>query len=342
MRRYVVGLHGPVFYLGHDGWTPPLGAPLLLAVVVAASAGLAWLGYRLAVGPVAAPCPRTCPPRRSPSRAGDVPTALRPRHPRRRASPGSRSPRWLLTAGSPRAARLAARAGTSTTRRRTRCSTVTWPSIPRCCATTGSSGATARTCTRGRCPRCSAPGRSRCSATGTTDGSGSSACWSRSRSPRASWRACTGASAGCCEVPRRWAQRRRRSSRCSRSSSSGGSVLAFLASRAWVYHEAVAWGIALDTCRDRPARVARAQADADGCSCARRRSRLPRSSRARRSGSGPLAGLVLVDARGDRRAGRRAASARRRRGSGRDRADGGSPPRCTRSRLPSRWPGTRS
>ncbi|MFI5045835.1 MAG: DUF2142 domain-containing protein [Acidimicrobiia bacterium] len=54
MRRYVVGLNGPVFYLGHDGWTPPLGAPLLLAVVVAASTGLAWLGYRLAVGTPAA------------------------------------------------------------------------------------------------------------------------------------------------------------------------------------------------------------------------------------------------------------------------------------------------
>jgi hypothetical protein len=56
MRRYVVGLDGPIVYLGHDGWTPPLGAPVLLAVVVAASAGIAWLGYRLAVGgPVVAP-----------------------------------------------------------------------------------------------------------------------------------------------------------------------------------------------------------------------------------------------------------------------------------------------
>jgi hypothetical protein len=54
MRRYVVGLDGPVVYLGHDGWSPPLGAPVLLAVVVAASAGLVWLGYRIATGHVAA------------------------------------------------------------------------------------------------------------------------------------------------------------------------------------------------------------------------------------------------------------------------------------------------
>ena len=55
MRRYVVGLDGPVVYFGHDGWTPPLGAPVLLVLVVVASIGLAWLGYRLGVAEPAGP-----------------------------------------------------------------------------------------------------------------------------------------------------------------------------------------------------------------------------------------------------------------------------------------------
>jgi hypothetical protein len=48
MRRYVVGMHGPVVYFGHAGWTPPLGKPALLAAVAASSVFLAWLAYGLA------------------------------------------------------------------------------------------------------------------------------------------------------------------------------------------------------------------------------------------------------------------------------------------------------
>jgi hypothetical protein len=51
MRRYVVGLDGPVVYLGQDGWLPPLGAPVLLAVVVASAGALAWLCFRIVVSP---------------------------------------------------------------------------------------------------------------------------------------------------------------------------------------------------------------------------------------------------------------------------------------------------
>ena len=51
MHRYVVGLDGPVWYFGKDGWTPPLGAPALMLAVAAGAAGLSWLAYRLAVGP---------------------------------------------------------------------------------------------------------------------------------------------------------------------------------------------------------------------------------------------------------------------------------------------------
>jgi hypothetical protein len=48
MRRYVVGLDGPVWYLGHDGWDPPIvSSPVLLLAVVAIVIALAIFCYRL-------------------------------------------------------------------------------------------------------------------------------------------------------------------------------------------------------------------------------------------------------------------------------------------------------
>jgi hypothetical protein len=56
MRRYVVGLEGPAWYLGHDGWDPPIvSSAVLLVMVVAIVSGLAIFCYRL----VAAPTPET-------------------------------------------------------------------------------------------------------------------------------------------------------------------------------------------------------------------------------------------------------------------------------------------
>lgn len=51
MRRYVVGLPGPVDYLDGGGWSPPLPPVLLLVAVVAATALLGWWLYRLAADP---------------------------------------------------------------------------------------------------------------------------------------------------------------------------------------------------------------------------------------------------------------------------------------------------
>jgi hypothetical protein len=50
MRRYVVGVRGPLAYFTGPGWRPPLPPLLLLALVIGFASGLAVLGYRVATG----------------------------------------------------------------------------------------------------------------------------------------------------------------------------------------------------------------------------------------------------------------------------------------------------
>ena len=53
MRRYVVGVRGPLEYLTASGWDPPLPAAVLLVLVIGCASGLAVLTYRVATTDVA-------------------------------------------------------------------------------------------------------------------------------------------------------------------------------------------------------------------------------------------------------------------------------------------------